>query len=386
MNDGRKTMVFITPCTPDIKGVGWEQRAFSFLESYAKLYRVTLLVQCTNDDRNLKRLQKALDIVDTAFTFDERFFLYDKSLIALFTKVLKAASLVHVFRLPRLLQHITHPQIIWDIDELPSPLRDPRRNTGHPSPTPDSVSKMLQLYEQCWKKAKVVIASSPEEVHQSLGQPVVVPNVVPLGSKRELIPRNKELLFVGNLNKKENLAGLKFFIEKCMRHLLPGSTLTVVGRSPKYPEATEFMRSVSALPYVKVFCDVESCEPFYNKARLVIVPLQQGAGTKLKLLEALSQYCPVVTTTKGAEGLQIVDGEEALIRDNPKDFADACNKLLNSDELSMKLAACGYLLVKTHYSQQIVDSLIRDMAIDIRGNGGLLRPSVQPQPALKKLF
>lgn len=369
MSDLRRTMLFITPCTPDARGVGWEQRAFSLLQSYSKLYRVTLLVQSTNDDRNLKRLRNALDIVESAFAFDERFFLQDKNFIAFLTEKLKAANFVHVFRFANLLIRINHPRIIWDIDELPFPLRDPRRNDGYPSPLAETVSKTYQLYEHCWRKAKVIIASSSEEFHPTLGRPLVVPNVVALGKKSDSISRNKELLFVGNLNKQENLEGLKFFIEKCMQHLIPGSTLTVVGRSPKYQKTINFMRSVSKLSNVNVFSDVESCEPFYHRARLVIVPLQQGAGTKLKLLEALSQYCPVVTTTKGVEGLSIVDGREALIRDSPKDFAEACNTLLNSDELSLRLAAQGYLLVENHYSQQNVDPIIQDISVDILGDG-----------------
>lgn len=360
-----ETMVFVTPCIPDRYGVGWEQRAFSFLSAYAKLYAVTLWFQPTNDNGELKRLQPALDLVEAAYSFDQRFLPHDPRSVNQLIRTLKAATLVHVFRLERFLQHLEHPAIIWDIDEIPYELRDESRNTGLVASPPGFVASLHQCFETCWKKARVVISSSTEERHPVFGVPKVVPNVTRIGSKRAVGKGDREILFVGNLNKKENLDGVDFFVDSCMPFLPDDVRFTVVGRRPVNPKILNKLQALTKNPKVKIFYDVADCDPFYQRARLVIVPLQQGAGTKLKLLEAFGQHCPVVTTTKGIEGLDVVDGRDALVRDSAEGFAQACKALLYDEKLAIALADSGHQLVSTAYSQDRVDSILQQITASL---------------------
>lgn len=357
----KNSMVFITPCIPDKHGVGWEQRAYSFLSAYAELYRIHLWFQPTNDNGNLKRLRPAFDLVESAYAFDERFIVQDTRGVGNLVAALKKVGLVHVFRLERILERLTHPGIVWDLDEIPYELRAAERNAGLPVPSTEIVASSYRRFETCWKKSRVVISSSPEERHPVLGVPKVVPNVTRLGEKRAKLGENREILFVGNLNKDENLDGLTFFVEQCMP-LLPGDvSLVVVGRSPRTYLAKKKLYAIEAARNVKLFRDVEDCDPFYRRSRLVVVPLQQGAGIKLKLLEAFGQHCPVVTTTKGIEGLDVVDGREAIVRDDPGAFANACKTLLDDEQLSMSLANNAYRLIDSSYSQSHVDKLLPEI-------------------------
>jgi glycosyltransferase involved in cell wall biosynthesis len=81
-----------------------------------------------------------------------------------------------------------------------------------------------------------------------------------------------------------------------------------------------------------------------------VVPLRIGGGTRLKILEAMALGTPVVSTTKGAEGLDVTSGENILIADEPAEFADAVLCLLGDEPLRQKLAANGRRLVEGRYS------------------------------------
>jgi len=80
-----------------------------------------------------------------------------------------------------------------------------------------------------------------------------------------------------------------------------------------------------------------------------IVPLRIGGGTRLKILEAMALGTPVVSTRKGAEGLDVTDGENILIADTAAGFVDAVLSLLDDSGLRARLAANARRLVETRY-------------------------------------
>jgi polysaccharide biosynthesis protein PslH len=74
-----------------------------------------------------------------------------------------------------------------------------------------------------------------------------------------------------------------------------------------------------------------------GSSAVCVVPLREGGGTRLKILEAMALGTPVVSTSKGAEGLDVIDGEHLLIADEPQAFATAVTRLLTDEELRHKL-------------------------------------------------
>jgi hypothetical protein len=94
-------------------------------------------------------------------------------------------------------------------------------------------------------------------------------------------------------------------------------------------------------PYVRHVGWVPSVFPYLDRARVSVIPLRYGAGTKRKLLQALMLGTPTVTTTTGAEGLHLTDDRHVLIADDPGEFADSIERLLTNKRLWNGLAVAG---------------------------------------------
>jgi glycosyltransferase involved in cell wall biosynthesis len=90
--------------------------------------------------------------------------------------------------------------------------------------------------------------------------------------------------------------------------------------------------------------------PHYAWADLAVVPLSAGGGTRIKLIEAFAHGVPVVATTIGAEGIDVVDGVNAVIADSPGAFVEACTGLLADNARAASLADAARHLVERRYS------------------------------------
>jgi Glycosyltransferase len=131
---------------------------------------------------------------------------------------------------------------------------------------------------------------------------------------------------------------------------MPSTTLSIVGKEPS--------AKVRALaqndPSITVTGFVEDVRPFIAKAGVYIVPLRIGAGTRLKILEALSMKKAVVSTSVGCEGLDVTDGEHLLIRDTPSEFANAVIALMKDEKRCRDLGENGHKLIKESYDWNAV--------------------------------
>ena len=97
---------------------------------------------------------------------------------------------------------------------------------------------------------------------------------------------------------------------------------------------------------------VEDLRPLFEQALVYVAPLRFGAGIKGKILEAINYGVPVVTTSIGAEGIGVVDGENILIADSAVEFCEAVVKLHRDEELWGELRDKGREYVETSFSQQ----------------------------------
>jgi glycosyltransferase involved in cell wall biosynthesis len=79
-----------------------------------------------------------------------------------------------------------------------------------------------------------------------------------------------------------------------------------------------------------------------------------GGGTRLKILEAMAAGTPVVATSKGAEGIDVINGKHLLIADSPEQYASAVVQLLRDPELSQKIAENGCRLIRQQYDWSII--------------------------------
>jgi glycosyltransferase involved in cell wall biosynthesis len=148
--------------------------------------------------------------------------------------------------------------------------------------------------------------------------------------ERSPVPLSKRrgILFLGNFLHAPNLDAASYLCEEIVPRLDPEllaeHEVSIVGT-----DAGEHMRDLThGLPHMKVVGWVPSVIPYLNSARVSVVPLRYGAGTKRKIVQALMVGTPTVTTSVGAEGLGVRDGREAVIADDPAEFAAGIERLL----------------------------------------------------------
>jgi glycosyltransferase involved in cell wall biosynthesis len=87
--------------------------------------------------------------------------------------------------------------------------------------------------------------------------------------------------------------------------------------------------------------NVDSVAPYIKAADVAVVPLLRGGGTRMKVLDYFAASVPVVSTSKGVEGLGLTDGEQLMIRDGYDAFAEAIGELLQGEERARSLGAAG---------------------------------------------
>jgi glycosyltransferase involved in cell wall biosynthesis len=107
---------------------------------------------------------------------------------------------------------------------------------------------------------------------------------------------------------------------------------------------------------VEVTGAVDDVRPHLAKAAAVIVPLRLGGGTRLKIVEAMAMGKPIVSTSIGAEGIDVEDGRHLLIADTPAQFATAVGRVLDDRTLAARLGAEGRALVTARYSWEAAAS------------------------------
>ncbi len=157
------------------------------------------------------------------------------------------------------------------------------------------------------------------------------------------------LVFIGSMNWLPNEDGIFYFVNEIFPLILskaPDATLCVVGRNP-----SQRMQNLTArIPNVQLTGWVEDVRPYLAQRAVCIVPLRIGGGTRLKIYEAMSMAKAVVSTSIGAEGLPIKNGEHLLVADNPAGFAVSTLRLLSDPSYRAQVGRAARDLVEQNYS------------------------------------
>jgi len=150
-------------------------------------------------------------------------------------------------------------------------------------------------------------------------------------------PATSDIVFCGSMDWLPNVDAVEYFLSQVLpliRERLPNTTFTIAGRSPD----ARVLKAVDGLAGVHVTGRVDDMRNYLWGAKISVVPIRIGGGTRLKIYECMAAGLPVVSTTVGAEGLSYKDGTDILIADDPRTMADGCVRLL-SDEASRSLIA-----------------------------------------------
>jgi len=151
---------------------------------------------------------------------------------------------------------------------------------------------------------------------------------------------SRTVAMVGNFTYAPNLRGAAFL------------------RDAVWPQLTAILEEPCALRLVGPgIGELDDLEPIYRAAAVMAVPLLEGGGTRLKVLEAWALGRPVVSTTVGVRGLGVVPGREALVADEPAAFARALADVLAEPQLALALVEAGRRAVQAHRAERVEAAL-----------------------------
>ncbi len=161
----------------------------------------------------------------------------------------------------------------------------------------------------------------------------------------------RRAIFVATFTYQPNRAGLRFLLDEVFPRVwveLPDAKLTLVGVGLEQPPSED--------PRVEALGFVDDLTAVYERARCAVVPLLEGGGTPLKLLEALAYGLPVIATPHAATGLDVRDGDHCVIAEGGEAFAGALVRVLRDG--APELGQRGRKLVMERYSIQALSELL----------------------------
>jgi glycosyltransferase involved in cell wall biosynthesis len=195
--------------------------------------------------------------------------------------------------------------------------------------------------------------------HKDIGttSPItVVPIAVDTGLLQPITRQSgsTNLLTLGTLYYPPNADGVRWFLSDVyplVLQQLPEARLTIVGKNP--PQ--DFLDLAQRQPEkIAVTGYVPDLTPYLQQSVSIVVPVRAGSGMRVRILEAFAHAMPVVTTTVGLEGIEAVPGEDVLVADSARDYANAVISLLTDAGLQEKLARNGRRLAVSRYDWRAV--------------------------------
>lgn len=165
-------------------------------------------------------------------------------------------------------------------------------------------------------------------------------------------PGADHILHIGTMYWPPNIDGINWFIAEVLpliRRERPEVVFDCVGARP--PQ--ELLDLKQRDPRINVTGYVEDVQPFLQGAGVMIVPLRAGGGMRVKILNALAQGLPIVTTTLGCEGIAVEHGVSALIGDTPEQLARHVLAVLADRELGDRLGRNARALFEARYDYRV---------------------------------
>jgi polysaccharide biosynthesis protein PslH len=253
------------------------------------------------------------------------------------------------FRTPYMFKNSIWPKSVLDVDDLPSCFEKSMLPTA--TGLRDSMARMMRVHSwRCRERTLggrfTVLATCSESDQAYLrkigcsGPVHVIPNGFDQPAdepvRRPATP--PRIGFVGPFAHPPNLEGIRWFVKECwplIKQQIPDVRLRIVGKGSegdlKPPGA-----DIDGLGWVS---DLAAEMATWS---VMVVPIRSGAGTRVKLAQALSLKCPVVSTSYGAYGYNAENGTYMLLADSPDAFAKACIGVVDSPVQARAMADRGW--------------------------------------------
>jgi glycosyltransferase involved in cell wall biosynthesis len=228
------------------------------------------------------------------------------------------------------------------------------------------LNEAIRLEEKFTAKSSITLTVSDEEKEQ-LQSRVPSAKIETLWMSFESISESRSQsglqntgLFVGNFRHTPNKVSLEWFIKDVLPRIHENNAdfvLNVIGTGLSPTEiASLHSRGVNFLGFV------DNLEPMYLTSKVVVVPLQYGAGIKGKMCEALSHSSALVSTSYGAEGLGLRDGIEYLLANDSETFAHQVLRVLEDEKLRSDLSEAAMKYANANLSAESFTKKIKRIA------------------------
>ena len=237
------------------------------------------------------------------------------------------------------------PRSVVDIDDVPSTYARTHGATI-------SMAQRFRALQQAlvWRRRERLlgerfnvlgVCSAGDQRYLSLKTPVhVIPNgfECPVREPDRQATKAGRIGFIGLFDHPPNLEGIKWFIRECwpqIKRQAPDARLRLIGKL-----SNESLNLCG--PDIDVLGWVADPSGEIATWSAMIVPIQFGAGTRVKIAEAFSRKCPIVSTHFGAYGYDVQDGNELFLADRPEHFVTACLSLIREPALGAAMAERGW--------------------------------------------
>jgi glycosyltransferase involved in cell wall biosynthesis len=269
-----------------------------------------------------------------------------------------------------------------DLEDVKARLRaellaDQLRHTRAPGTLHTRLARIqTQLNARDWGRSqrsiaaqveKVVVPSDRDAFRSGLANVAVVPNTYPRPARPVGNPSGAGppvVLFQGSLDYPPNIDGAKWLdtvVVPRIRAVVPETEVRLVG------QAATSVKLLHRAGGLTVIGQVPSMEDELARASVAVVPIRFGSGTRIKILESFAHNVPVVSTTLGAEGLEVEDGVHLLLADDPEEFAAAVVRVLRDPVLRVRLTEAAQSLYLAHYDGRAVREAIRRLLEEVAG-------------------
>lgn len=220
--------------------------------------------------------------------------------------------------------------------------------------------KRQEVYLMEKSDATISLSIQEQEIIKKINPVInahVLPYVQSVTDKYAGLERREDLVFIGGFQHTPNQDGICWFVKEVFPFITKEMSkvkLFIIGSNPSAQ-----ILDLGSVENVIITGYIADVSPSFEKARVFVAPLRYGAGYKGKIAHAMSYGLPVVTTSIGAEGMNLSEYENVLIGDTPKEFADKTIAAYKDEDLWNKLSQNSLKYVRENCSSQ---SAIRKFA------------------------
>jgi GT2 family glycosyltransferase len=245
--------------------------------------------------------------------------------------------------------------------------REAELNGDQDEITINTINEMKQLELAAMQASDATIVVSTAEIE--LLRPKlpdaklhVFPLIMDVSGMCKPFCERKDIIFVGGYQHPPNVDAVQYFVKEIMpllRIQLPGVRFYVVGSM--VPSVIEALASEDVI----ITGFVEDLNPLLDKMRVSVAPLRFGAGIKGKIGSAMAVGLPVVATPLAVEGMSLSDGENILVADGAKAFADAITKLYKDEALWNRLSQSSLAFADKAWGAEAAWKIFHEILEDI---------------------